>query len=408
MSNNDSEGEWFSVSFDVICTIVSIQNNELGGRKAMAEEILAYLCLCRGAGRYSSSGWTENAISEYADMTHGRAVQACTFLKQHGFIELNPNHRAVKQNTENQLVSVIEPETTFETAKKSLDARHKYSLPNHLTGTVINLPNQIVDGADRGKKSYPLARFAKRIGPQIENSITSRDARLDAIFLLLCLYTKQDLATEGGVSISTWSRSWPAVNDGGGLGGSDALTEIAESKYCLYEVEKGDKDFQIESLLDDFSYIDNEEMRSERIHFALSNLLKMHFVYEVLQVWATDDPDYESGLDLQYPLYVSDRSQQKNDEPALARSVNELAFLVYPSNEVFPINKKFDIGSGKQFRFIGDGNLFNFLLSSLRLRYRPHNRDCGRGMGEQAGMVENWTTLINSLKTPVREYYYDY
>lgn len=78
--------------------------------------------------------------------------------------------------------------------------------------------------------------------------------------------------------------------------------------------------------------------------------------------------------------------------------MNKLAFLKYDSAEVFPRGEEFNIGDGKQFRFIGAVDRSNFLISSLRLRYRPHDHDSGIGMRQQEMMVLHWAELISELE----------
>lgn len=310
----EKKGGFFSVPFDLIHNMIADQATARVGMAIEAEEILAYICLCRGAGKYSSSGWTEHAIATYCEITQSRARRACQFLEDHGYITKNPSYRPVRREREIQLERENDDLNDIEDKKSPTNIRHKYFLSDRSSENFVFLPNCIVDGGSAGKKVYPLATLLKKLPPSLGKGISTRAARMDAVFLLLVLYLFQDLKEYGGVDRRVWSRLWPLAEDGEGLGGAMAMTPIDDTGYSFFEVVSDAERFHATTIEHFFSYIAADQARKKRLEFALSTLYKLRFTYEVMQVWSVDryedipELELEWALELEYPLYIRDFS----------------------------------------------------------------------------------------------------
>jgi hypothetical protein len=392
------KGAFFAVPLNAIYHMINIHRERDSELVLEAEEILAYICLCRGAGRFTSSGWTEHAIATYCNMTQGRATKACTYLVQNGLINLNENYRAVKSDQTPVLTSGAVGNEDGGSDNEPRNKRHKYFLNCRNEEKMIYFPNCIVDGAISGRKLYPLSTLSKGSFLCQPKGITSREARLDAVILLMVLYAHHDLQKSGGVDLGLWSTWFTPVESGDGLGTSPPTSELCDTGYSIHEVERGSEYFQTSLIAQFFSYISDENIRNNRINSALKSLLKLRFIYEVLQVWTGSTQRDDEEIELEYPLYICDSSQRASGEPSLAKQINSLAFLLYDRAIVFPRDETFNIGDGNQFRFICDDERRGYLISSLRMKYRPHDHDCGVGMKEQSAMVSNWTEMLANIK----------
>jgi hypothetical protein len=364
------KGGFFGVPINAIWHMIEIHRDRESEQSLEPEEILAYICLCRGAGRFASSGWTEHAIATYCNMTQSRAALACTYLTDNDLITRNEDYRAVKSNPLVSSTDSFEYDNDISDVQPK-NRRHKYFLNCRNEGDMVYLPNCVVDGATSGKAAYPLSTLSKGFFFSKQKGVSSKEARLDAIILLLALYTHHDLQIYGGINRHLWSTQFTYVESGGGLGASPPISELWDTGYHIHEVERGEEYFQTSALSKYFSYISDDETRNRRTNAALKSLLQLRFIYEVLQVWTGSTLSGDSELELEYPLYSA---------------------LVFPRDEVF------NIGGGNQFRFVCDDERYGHLIGSLRMRYRPHDHDCGIGMNEQSEMVSNWTELLTSFK----------
>jgi hypothetical protein len=399
VDSTGKKGGFFKLNLGVIKAMISIESSSGNKSPVSADEIIAYIVLSRGAGRFDSSEWTENAIFKYGSISRKRAAIACTQLVQRNVITLNPNYTPVTQRKKKSTRGQKTKSKLANSAKSAADSPHKYRLCHRQLFATdwIYLPNCFVDGVDGDAKIYPLSYFGEPMG-NLEAGISSKTARFDALYLLLALYYYHDLEVHGGLPLDICGRHFMEVGDTHGLGGSLARTDLGDSGFCLQEVILGDDYLdtaEVESWFDDVSDI---TLRVRRIRFAYKKLLSAAFIYEVLQVWSDGVESEDGAPELQYPLAIRDPIQREAGEPALARHVNALAFSVYDRPQVFLRGEAICFDENAQFRFLGRSGNEYFLAGTMRLRYRPHDHDCGLGMKAQSNAVGAWSQVVDNLK----------
>lgn len=334
------------------------------------EEIISLLVLYRGAGRFSSTKWSENAIRKHGGFTYSRATKALEFLAERRLI----------------------------TAKKAGDvedkahAGHKWQI-NKPDDGLIYLPNAIVDGVGGGKDHPPLARLYEDVDADIAKGINIHHARLDAVSLLLAFYAEQDIAHYGGVSPFFWSRPWEIT-------GSEYIepkTPIPNSNGVFYEIAKGDQQVFDNHLCRRWDYIQDETQRLDRYWRAVRNLKNLGLAYEVLQIW-TGDPTAKRDAEVMYPLYIFDQRARTN-EPNIYRDINGLAMDAMGAELFFDPYGESAFGTEiDTFRYVAVKNTNALAFSVLRLRYRPHDKDTGIGMTDQEKKAREWCKAARQLR----------
>lgn len=132
---------FFSVYLDVIDTIVHI-----GGG---SEEVMAYLVIARGVGRYGYSTWGVKACATYTEMTHHRSKKVVDWLLQNGFI--------VKATLQTDIAAQCHPKFFLREGK-----------------TPVALANALIEGVAQGKNNPPM----KRVGALGMGVIGGRGGRV--------------------------------------------------------------------------------------------------------------------------------------------------------------------------------------------------------------------------------------
>lgn len=364
-----SSGQFFTVSIAAIKNILTLN----GG----AVELAAYVVIRRGSGRHTSTRWTENAIRDRLSISYKLAQITCSWLCEHRLIErCNP----VSNNGESP-----SHDTT----------RHKWRTPKHRDDQLVYLPNSLVDGLSRSPNK-PLERLLEKVELDIRSGIFRPAAQVDAIAILLALYGRQDVLMYGGIDPKVWYREW-IPTDRNDL---PACHELSETGFLLEQIERCNSHFSNDFINETLFYITDSTKRHRRAMLALKNLRNLGFTYEVLQIWNSNPLEFQHA-NLLYPLYVFSEGARNSDEPVLHDVINRVAIYqynaYYDSSLVFDSSGELILNKGHIFRYITSADNEAFPISSLRLRYRAHDRDTGSGFAAQLQMVEEWKEAIKNL-----------
>lgn len=374
--------------------------NEIVLHGGHAEEVITALVLCRGAGRHSSTAWTENSVIKHVRMSFGRAKKAIHWLAEKKFIETSSPQSGsdTQQSSQSLLEEAAEKENgPIKTSRSS--KRWKVHTSQYLSTTYF--PNDLIDKA--ADKAYgPIGKLYNELEIRPMLGIKVREAQLDLIMLLLHLHAEQDIEAYGGVAPQIWHCTWLPVSDGMGRAGSNAINQIPKSNAVIYEIERGLEHFSTDFVTKTLFYVTEKTEREERFRFALKNLKKLNFFYEVLNVW-TGNPLDDDSAELAYPLHLFERQAKGGDEPYLLSKINNLADKFYADRDGEPSFEQ--DGSLKNirpgnFRYFGYQGIGCVALSVKRMRFRAHNRDTGIGIARQAKAVEDWTVLIEEIQGP--------
>lgn len=374
--------------------------NEIVLHGGHAEEVITALVLCRGAGRHSSTAWTENAVIKHIHMPSGKAKKAIHWLAEKKFIEtISPQSRSDMPKFSQSLQE--------ETSEKENDpikpsrSSKRWKVHTSQYASMTYFPNALIDKA--ADKAYgPIGKLYNEFEIRPVLGIKAREAQLDLIMLLLHLHAEQDIDAYGGVAPQVWHCTWLPVSDGMGRAGSNAINQIPNSSAVIYEIERGLELFSTDFVKKALFYVTEKADREERFKFALKNLKKLNFFYEVLNVWTGNLLEDESA-ELAYPLHIFERQAKGSDEPCLLSKINNLADKLYADRDGEPGFEK--DGSLKNirlgnFRYFGYQGIEYVALSVKRMRFRAHSRDTGIGMATQAKAVEDWTVLIEEIQGP--------
>jgi hypothetical protein len=383
-SKKTNKGQYFSVPISHVKRIVK--------NMGRADDLYAFIVLCRGAGSRETSSWTERAISEYLNIPYARAKKACARLVEIGIIKPHVSRKGDKSSPQARMPKWEICDRKYQSPADSPTSEAENRL--------IYLPNQIVDGNKHGEKRLPLASLSDESLPEILNNISFDDARLDALVILILFYDHHDLSSCGGVDPNLCRQAWRFAPDGEGLAEANTVTPIGNSGFSLLEIirNKNFGEFIISKfLINQFIHVKNKTSQTKRVKLALKNVYDQGLVYEVLQIW-DKDPIKKARAELVYPLYLFDASARDSNEPSLARAINKLAFEVHgDSDSLFTHEGKLSIGGyRKTFRYIAPNSNPLHAMSSLRLRYRAHEHDTGVGIDAQKRKVKYWESRIES------------
>lgn len=351
-----------------------LQVDEMVGKGARAEEVMAYLVQARGTGRQGFSTHGAQSVAKRTGLTHYKATQSLEWLSKHGCI--------CRESESDESIKA---------------RRARWSLRVLPSVSELALANALVDGVGKGKDNPPLARLY--VEADMGKHCVLSDARLDALMVLLHLYKHHSLSDFGGVNpLAGIYRHWqPAtMHDSGNY-----IENIAGWNAALFEIGKDSADthvfhsFAKEALF----YISDNDERHERFWDAMHNLEKLRFLYETIQIWTANPATHPKAEPL-YTLYINDSSARKT-EPYLQTAIHNAAFRsgALNPNTYFahhPGNEELAIASG-QFRYIAKKKNGGFPIGIWRLRYRAPTKDTGKGMAAEKKRVEVWDGVLSRL-----------
>lgn len=398
-SEKTGTGEFFMVRYSYLREIVLLD----GG----VEELIAYIILSRGAGSFTTSFWSDNAVKKYGGLRFDRAKSACAWLEKNGFIRLHRKyHETVAQINREKLAS---REQRVDSAGNPLAAPEKTRMCQkwilaELDETTANvpfdlnlsdeiyLPNQIVNGFKKGPKYYPLGKLYNGVHTSPEDGINTDAARLDALMLLVRLYMHHNIQKWGGVNPRVWRGEWNNETTD-----EHRWTPIPDTNYFLVEIVEGAKIFD-EDYDEELLFFVVPMKRKNHFHLAMRNLRKFGFVYEALQVWDADPLDCSDTKPaiLLYPLHSYNAHARAQNEPFLSDAINALCEMVYDPEDIE--NGIRGVTHSGFFRYIEHQDLDACALAALRLRYRAHDHDTGVGFEAQRSLVRDWQEIIDASR----------
>ncbi|MDD4963666.1 MAG: hypothetical protein PHI11_07085 [Gallionella sp.] len=358
-------GGFFTVNLSQIDSMVM--------QEAGAEEVMAYLVLARGCGKNSTTAHGANSIANRTGLTHYKAEQSMEWLIDGGYIL---KHEGVE-------------------GKKRLS---RWQLTEQMDEHELALANALMDGIGRGKDNPPLTRIYNEVG--MGNHMMLKDARLDALMVLLHLYRHHLMADYGGVNPRAGIfRNWQAADNFNG----EQVVDVEGTNAALYEIEGGSNTMYLKFAEEALFYVADTEERNVRFWDAFHNLHKLGFMYEVTQVWS-GNPEKDNKAEPLYTLYIHDRHARES-EPYLSKAIHSAAIRRGAMDAYVEFShiglgtdrgESANIGSGK-FRFIAHKKVGGFPLGIYRLRFRAGTKDTGKGILAENIRVKHWESILAKL-----------
>jgi hypothetical protein len=347
------------------------------------------IVLCRGAGMFDSTAWGANSIRKNVGMPLIRAEMACEWLEKEKFISNNADINKVDN------ISLNAPSLENKAAQ---DRKHNFKKRWNISkdkDKLIYLPNTLIDGTPKSSTA-PIQNLYNDIIVNYAEGQDINDARLDALMLLIHLYSEHSLEAYGGVNPNVWHRLW---NPNDSMMEGVSKKDIDGSSASLYEIQRGD--FVVgDKFISSTLFYAAEAQRKQRLLWAFNNLEKGGLFYEVLGVW-NSDPISNSSANVCYPLYLFDARVRSSGEPFLAWEINGLANDIYTNiglDGMYDVDGQSTIKGSGNFRYVGYKKNKFTALSNLRLRYRANSDDTGLGILKQRKMVEFWTKEIKNMR----------
>lgn len=361
--------EFFTVHLSLV--------NEIVRQGAGANELAAYLVLARGAGKRMQSSWGANSIANHTGQTYHRAIESIDWLAEHGFI--------------------CEPD--FEPNQSKINKRVWEITPGEakITSVDIALANALIDGIGAGKNNPPL----ERIDTQIEmGKYGLPAARLDALMVLVHLYSHQLMADYGGINPQAGVyKHWEAAEKLIDLNGSE-IFDFEGTNLAFYEIQGGVLSVYVKFAKAALFYVTDDKERGDRFWWAFRSLKTLKLLYETTQIRSADPGKNKRAHPL-YTLYVHDAHARESD-PYLADTINQaIVEQIDPDYHGFSSGQydpNVELFNG-QFRYIANKKTGGFPIGIYRLRFRAHTRDTGKGMAAEQKRVDDWKKVISN---PVR------
>lgn len=334
-----------------------------------ASDLMAYMVLAKhtsgwGKWKYTLSTAGAKAVSSKTGLTFRQAQVRLDWLKDKGFIQSGDDVRDMPEYV------------TDEVTHQRQVTKVRWVLGERLGTNRVYLSHALVDGVGGGKNRPPLIRLWNEVIMRKCPKII--DARTDALLLLIHCYTEQSIEDYGGINPSVLYTAWPVAEEN---------INSFEGNETVVPIEEGDtiasKEFQCVVL----PHVPESE-RNERFWGAYRNLLRLGFLYEVLEVWR-DNPLNNPRAELFYPLYVRDRHARKS-EPYCQKEIHNYLAATW-MEEYSEFNEMIDEAQqAKQFRLIKSRGDNECVIGIYRLKFRPHTEDTGRGMAKENDRAESW------------------
>lgn len=411
-------GQFFAADLSIIEEMV-----EVG---AGAEEVMAYLILARGVNhrnglRISTHG--AQSIAKRAGMTYRRARKALEFLKAAGYIRSAeeypevPRHLGKGAGIEHRARWVLhvagdqeDSDTNIYLANSIADGtgtkkRKKFPPVAERTHGCNQSPNfeKNPQESQKGQKKTPLMRIYKE--SKYRPAQLYKNTKLDALMVLLQMYRCQDMAECGGIDprLGVYTE-WVATEDSE----CKTMTDFSGTNYEMHEIQRrrwrAHNEFGMRAL----AYVEETERR-ERFLDAFNNIVRLGFVYEVIQVWS-GNPNGSDGnnAELMYTLYIDDYHAQKT-EPYLQKEIHSAAFragaMDAPTEFAFKdrnLSEKDTPLDGNivctgRFRYIAIQGSTAYPIGVYRLRFRPGTSDVGLGIEMEQRRVQQWTDDLRCI-----------
>lgn len=402
-------GQYFCVSLDEIKSIARQHLRNHSVESATSDTFSTYVILCRGAGKDDRTSWTAHSVRKRTHMTLKRAEYAIDWLMQNRFIAkvaINTETTGSDAQTDD-----LRNTSSLTEVTQGREYKYQYEIVRHHTGQCVYLPNSIIDGQPGHLCDPALKRLLERSEPDLRAGINISDARTDALLLLLQLYSVHNLDVDGGVKPNIWQCAWTCSKQKEDFECFRSRSSIGDEAFDFFMAQAGQEVFNLSLIGEMFTYIEDETQRNRRVERASKNLRELRFIYQVVQVWGGVCNSGKTPT-LQYPLHIFDRAQRDQDEPAagpnidlwLKNRLHEIGGISEESNSTATSNNGvidagYSSANPKSIFFLTARGFSFFPLTSLRLRYRPHDEDTTAGIKEQRRLAEIWQANLESLST---------
>lgn len=361
------KGEFFNMSLETVRHLVK--------EGAGAEEVIAYLVLCRGTNAISTkrvSSHGAKSVSERGGFSYRRAVEAIAWLEK--------NMVVVKKVPENSPVpKKLQPK--WELVSEGED--------------LLYLPNSLIDGLKGISIKSPLCAIYEDL--PLGSSCIIADTRLDALMVLFHLYKHDDFAGCGGIDPRKGIyKAWTSAE---GLEDYfESVTPLEGTNASLFQIEADTRSvfhtFANEALF----YIADEAERFIRFWEAFNNLQRESLVYEVTQIWNAD-PNGKEGRKAEplYTLYVHNKSA-RDSEPYLQECIHRTLIRIGEVDREYFFHDDFSFKYSGKFRYIAATKHKGFPLGIYRLKFRPKTKDYGLGFAAEKKRVGDWQFILSGLR----------
>lgn len=354
--------------------------DEMVAKGADVDAVTAYLVIVRGANRQGFSTHGANSVANRSDMTRYKAEQSLRWLTDNGYIQ--------KIECNEEIFKKRQPRFQVVARHNSFD---------------ISLPNFMLDGKGvkvGNERPSPLKIIFTKV--KMGKHCTYKESQLDTIMVLIHLYRHHELAEFGGVNprvgpIRKWTSSVNSIRN--------SFEPLERTKFSIFEIEGDEEVINPLMVNEALFYVAEEDDRISRYIEAFSNLQKLGFVFETIQVWS-DDPIATPKASPLYTLYIVSKSA-RNSDPFLQTAINKLAIRrrIFDAKDEYghlglgedtPVEDSNIIGSGR-FRYFAQSKSGGYPIGIYRLRYRAATKDTGKGMAAEKRRVDEWESTIDNL-----------
>lgn len=330
-----------------------------------AQALAAYLILARHTSGRSSqphqiSTVGASGISKRVGISYRKSVKAIEDLENNGFI------------------------TAFNDAQKDIPRKRKYRYKLNIGSAPdwVYLSHSLIDGVGAGAKDPPLSRIYNKM--KINLGIATKQARLDAIQLLLFLYSNQSILDYAGINPNMFWCRWEATENSCLLGGLE-----------LFEIQrKGTYTVATKLVSELFGCDELKDRVHTRFWHAFHELKRLGFLYEVLVVWDENPHDSEDP-EMLYTLYVFDRHAT---DPFLAHPINRARLQSLMDDGGIgraELQEEYSCISQRDiFWYAGNG----YPMSVFRLRFRADTEDNNLGFESEKERADQWHNLLKTAQ----------
>jgi hypothetical protein len=198
---------------------------------------------------------------------------------------------------------------------------------------------------------------------------------VDDLVVLLMLYQFQDMEKCGGVDPrSGLYRQW--VNTAEGHEGPYQVVNIIGSDAAIFEVSGATALVCDKFAAHALSYVEDEQVRKERLHQALLRLQQAGLMYEVVQVWDSN-PNGVDGRHAKplYTHYVVDPVARDLD-PSLQKEIQRVAYRLGVTDSYAEFTEaEYAQALAVKLRYVADKQVGGYPVGVFRLKYRHHSTE---------------------------------
>ena len=345
-------GCYFYVSLEEIHAIAE--------KSGSADCILSMIALRRGQGGKKNTGWGRNAIKKHMKLPHSRALKAIDWLLENKF---------------------------FKEGKRKDDVHPSRALPE--TGGRIYLPNLLVDSLAAGKQGGPLGQLMANIYTDPWSKISTDQARLDALLVLIALYKQhQDGKARQNLVWWHWETLYPK-------GKVRSITTPDKRELRVLAATKEGMQFDPDAAQRAFGNTCQSDQISPRITLAIENLTKAGLAYSLTSVSRLTKKSIRNRIEDSYELsYILDSDYAGTPEPL---GVSSLKKLVQDLSE--HLNNQDGITLRPTFtpenvEFATFRGTINVVRTTIEPTQVPKNDDLIEISAELRHLCSNWSNVI--------------